>query len=109
MDRTRGIHVNFMEHSRTRGIHVMVEPIREKHGFHVMVEQTVQGAFATRAELTPTRHAVVVTRLRKRRAGGKGAEVRRVFGVSRNVVYRMLNTPDPAPGGWKEDVIRYIS
>ena len=38
MDRTRGIHVNFMEHSRTRGIHVMVEPIREKHGFHVMVE-----------------------------------------------------------------------
>ena len=57
MDRTRGIHVNFMEHSRTRGIHVMVEPIREKHGFHVMVEQTMQGRHSLQVRsLRPTRH-----------------------------------------------------
>ena len=81
---------------------------REQHGIHLAVELDVQGRHSLQVRsFTSHPTHLVVTRLRKRRAGGKGAEVRRVFGVSRNVVYRISKHPGPGSwwvgGEWKED------
>ena len=77
--------------------------LRDKYGFHVMVESPCRGGIRYKGGASrPTRHTLLVTRSRKRRAGGKGAEVRRVFGVSRNVVYRFLSTLALGPGGLVE-------